>query len=104
LGVETLTIFCPAKLNLFLAVTGRRDDGYHELVSLVSQVSWGDDLEVEIAPTDGQCLIECDDPDIPSDSANLVWRAAESFAARTGYRAVPALVGAVVMPLAPSRA
>lgn len=84
--METLNIFCPAKLNLFLAVTGQRDDGYHELVSLVSQVSWGDDLEVEIAPTDGQRLIECDDPDIPTDSANLVWRAAESFAARTGLR------------------
>jgi len=84
--VETLTIFCPAKLNLFLAVTGRREDGFHELVSLVTQVSWGDDLEVEITPIDGQRLIECNDPDIPTDSANLVWRAAELFTARTGLR------------------
>lgn len=84
--MKALTIFCPAKLNLFLAVTGRRVDGFHELVSLVSQVSWGDDLEVEITSTDGRRLIECNDPDLPTDSANLVWRAAELFAARTGLR------------------
>jgi 4-diphosphocytidyl-2-C-methyl-D-erythritol kinase len=84
--VETLTIFCPAKLNLFLAVTGRRDDGFHELVSLVVQVSWGDDLEVSTMPTDGPPLIECSDPGIPTDSTNLVWRAADAFATRTGLR------------------
>jgi 4-diphosphocytidyl-2-C-methyl-D-erythritol kinase len=84
--VETLNIFCPAKLNLFLAVTERRDDGFHELISLVVQVSWGDDLEVATMPTGDRPLIECSDPGIPTDSKNLIWRAAEVFAARTGLR------------------
>ena len=40
----------PAKLNLYLHVTGRRDDGYHELDSLVAFASVGDRLRVELAP------------------------------------------------------
>lgn len=43
-----LTIFSPAKINLYLHITGRRPDGYHELDSLVSFANIGD--EIRIAP------------------------------------------------------
>jgi 4-diphosphocytidyl-2-C-methyl-D-erythritol kinase len=81
-----MTIFCPAKLNLFLAVTGRQNNGFHDLVSLVSKVSWGDDLVVETLPTEGCRTIECNDPEVPLDASNLVWRAADAFAVRAGVR------------------
>lgn len=74
--------FCPAKLNLFLAVTGRRADGFHELVSVVVPVALGDTLRVE--PAAGFSLA-CDDAAVPVDGANLVLKAAVAFRDATGW-------------------
>ncbi|MEO6875128.1 MAG: 4-(cytidine 5'-diphospho)-2-C-methyl-D-erythritol kinase [Opitutaceae bacterium] len=73
---------CPAKLNLLLAVTGRRADGFHELVSVVTPVGLADTLMVEPAV---EFSLECDDPMVPSDGTNLVLKAAEAFGAATGW-------------------
>lgn len=40
----SLSLLSPAKLNLFLHITGRRDDGYHELQTLFQLLDWGDQL------------------------------------------------------------
>ena len=42
--LPTLTLPAPAKLNLFLHVTGRRADGYHQLQTLFQLLDWGDRL------------------------------------------------------------
>lgn len=75
--MTALSIFAPAKLNLFLAVTGRRADGYHDLVSVVAPLDFGDTLRVEPA---GGLSLECDDPEVPRGEDNLVLKAAEVFA------------------------
>ena len=72
----------PAKLNLLLAVTGRRTDGFHDLLSVVSPVAWGDTLTVRL--TDGDFSLACDDPAAPLDETNLVLRAARAFRAASG--------------------
>ena len=82
-SVKPIVLAAPAKLNLFLAVTGRRADGFHDLVSLVTPVEWGDTLTIEAA-TDFS--LTGDDPAVPSDETNLVLRAARAFAAATGWR------------------
>lgn len=69
----------PAKLNLSLAVTGRRADGFHELVSLVAGVALADTLS--FSPGSAFALT-CDDPTVPADGTNLVLRAAEAYARR----------------------
>mgnify|MGYP001815673386 CR=1 FL=1 len=49
----TDTITCwpaPAKLNLFLHITGRRPDGYHELQTLFQLLDWGDEIQISIRP------------------------------------------------------
>lgn len=74
--VTTLTQFSPAKLNLFLAVTGRRSDGFHDLVSLAAPLTFGDTLQA--APASAFTL-GCDAPDVPLDEGNLILRAARSF-------------------------
>ena len=43
---ETKPWPAPAKLNLFLHVTGRRADGYHELQTLFQLLDWGDELQI----------------------------------------------------------
>ena len=81
--MNSSNFFAPAKLNLFLAVTGRRTDGFHDLISLVVPVAWGDTLRVERA--DGEFSFDCDDPEVPRDETNLVLKAARAFRAASGW-------------------
>lgn len=71
--------FAPAKVNLALHVTGRREDGYHLLDSLVVFAGIGDWLDIDA----GQGLaLSVSGPradGVPTDRSNLVWRAAEAF-------------------------
>jgi 4-diphosphocytidyl-2-C-methyl-D-erythritol kinase len=75
--MDSFSIFAPAKLNLFLAVTGQRSDGFHDLVSVVAPLDFGDTLRIE--PSSGFSLA-CTDPEVPTDSTNLVLKAAAAFA------------------------
>ncbi len=81
-AVTPLELSCPAKLNLCLAVTGRRADGFHELVSVAAQLGLADTLRVE--PAAGFSLT-CDDPAVPADDTNLVLKAAAEFCRATGW-------------------
>jgi 4-diphosphocytidyl-2-C-methyl-D-erythritol kinase len=88
--VDAFSIFAPAKLNLFLAITGRRADGFHDLVSVVSRIDFGDTLRVEaLGPRDAQSAsrfeLACDDPAVPVDESNLVLKAARAFARVSGW-------------------
>jgi 4-diphosphocytidyl-2-C-methyl-D-erythritol kinase len=82
--VGTLKLSAPAKINLFLAVTGARGDGYHDLLSVAAKLTLADTLAVD--PADGGFTLECDTADIPVDGTNLVLKAAGAFAAATGWK------------------
>lgn len=85
--MATLTLFAPAKLNLFLAITGRREDGFHDLVSVVAQLGLGDELTVDTAGVEsGEFTLTCNDPEVPIDDSNLVLKAARAFAAAVGWK------------------
>ncbi len=71
-----LTETAPAKLNLSLAITGRRADGFHELISLVASLELADTLE--FTPS-GEWRLTCDDPSLPVDGSNLVLKAAAAY-------------------------
>lgn len=83
-----VSLFSPAKLNLFLAVTGRRPDGFHDLVSVVAPLDFGDTLEARGRDQGkgSQFTLECDHPEVPVDGSNLVLKAAEAFVAATGWK------------------
>ncbi len=84
MSLANQTIEAPAKINLFLQVTGRRPDGYHELVSLMQKLRLADTLNVQLV--DGAISLTCTDPALPVDDGNLAWRAAEHFFRHTGCR------------------
>ncbi|MBP3674705.1 MAG: 4-(cytidine 5'-diphospho)-2-C-methyl-D-erythritol kinase [Oscillospiraceae bacterium] len=67
-----------AKLNLTLDVLGKRDDGYHDLKSVMQTVSIRDDIEIDIGTGKPWCL-KCDKEDIPTDERNLAWKAAKVY-------------------------
>jgi len=75
----SLTLRSPAKINLFLAITGERDDGFHDLISLVCPLEFGDEVAVEIDPDGIDDRLECDFPGVPTDDRNLALRAVKVF-------------------------
>jgi 4-diphosphocytidyl-2-C-methyl-D-erythritol kinase len=69
----------PCKVNLLLNILGRRSDGFHELETIMQPVNVCDDLIFERRQNGIQLI--CSDKTLPTDSGNLVFRAAESFLA-----------------------
>lgn len=67
-----------AKLNLTLDVLGLRDDGYHDIKSVMQTVSLCDDIVLELN-TGKPWQLTCDETSVPCDSRNLAWKAAECF-------------------------
>ncbi len=70
----------PAKLNLFLHVTGRRPDGYHNLQTLFQLLDWGDDIRIS-ANLSGKIRLTCPKIDL-APQYNLAFKAAEALKAR----------------------
>ena len=74
-----------AKVNLGLYITGRREDGYHELATVFQQVSLCDTLHFAIEEADhiGIDLTVYNNPQVSADENNLVYQAAHSFLQET---------------------
>lgn len=73
---------CPAKINLFLEVTGRRPDGYHRLATLFAKINLYDVLELTADASEKITLeveSEAGSPPISAGEDNLVMRAAREF-------------------------
>ena len=87
----------PAKLNLFLHVTGRRPDGYHELQTLFQLIDLCDTLSIRVTE-DGRIERPEGPPGVVSDS-DLTVRAAKALQAATGCRAGATLRIAKRIPL-----
>lgn len=67
-----------AKLNLTLDVLGKRDDGYHDLQSVMQTISIRDDVEIDIG-TKKPWTLACNMEGIPTDESNLAWKAARIY-------------------------
>lgn len=77
--IEQLSWRCPAKLNLRLAIVGRRDDGYHELISVVAPISLYDRIELRWRPEASAPKLEIVGGGLEPAPDNLVLRAVEAF-------------------------
>ena len=88
-------MFAPAKVNLFLRILGRREDGYHLLDSLMLPVSLCDEIQIwldgavsaERPASSARIRLSCDDPRVPSDETNLAYRAASLLCREAGLTA-----------------
>ncbi len=82
------TVRAHAKINLDLYVVGRRDDGYHELSTLMAPVSLYDTLRMRVEKSEKtQVHITCDCQKIPTDETNLAARAAVAYLSAIGENA-----------------
>lgn len=78
-----LQLRSPAKINLFLRILRRRDDGFHEIATLIQAVDLFDTLS--FAPADKDHF-RCSDGTLPTDEANLVVKAINLFRKKTGTK------------------
>jgi 4-diphosphocytidyl-2-C-methyl-D-erythritol kinase len=72
--LDRLTLQSPAKINLSLEVLKKREDGFHQIRSLMQAVDLFDELILEKRPKD--VVISCDHPGCPADETNLAFKAA----------------------------
>jgi 4-diphosphocytidyl-2-C-methyl-D-erythritol kinase len=74
----------PCKVNLILNILGKRPDGFHELETVMHPVNVFDVLDFARAP--GGVHLTCNDPALPTDAGNLVYRAATLFLQKAEIR------------------
>lgn len=86
--MTTLSALAPAKVNLSLAITGRRPDGYHELESLVVFADAGDQISVAPAAELSLAIEGPFAPQLEAEDDNLVLRAARLFESGQGAEIV----------------
>lgn len=80
-----LDLFSPAKINIFLRVVRRREDGFHDLASLFHVIDLGDDMSFTLLPPGSASdHLTCNVPDVPTDESNLVIKALNLFRKKTG--------------------
>jgi 4-diphosphocytidyl-2-C-methyl-D-erythritol kinase len=72
----------PCKVNLLLNILGRRADGFHELETIFQPVNLCDELTFE--KTGAEIRLSCSEKSLPTDSGNLIVRAAQKFFAAAG--------------------
>jgi 4-diphosphocytidyl-2-C-methyl-D-erythritol kinase len=79
---ESVQVRAPAKINLSFRIARKREDGFHEIETLMAPISLADELEIVRA---GRGIdFACDESSLPSDTNNLVVRAAQRFFDCTG--------------------
>lgn len=81
-GREAVCI-SPAKVNLYLYVTGKRPDGYHDLETLMCPLSLHDTVHLRFGVR--ETAVVCDHPDVPDGPGNIAWKAARKFFDATGH-------------------
>ncbi len=85
--LESMQLRAPAKINLSFRILGRREDGFHEVETLMAPVSLFDVITISRTASDIAIAFTCDDPSLPIGDDNLVVRAARALVEATSSRA-----------------
>lgn len=85
--MKSIRIQCPAKINLNLKVVNKRKDGFHNIESVMQTISLFDYLNISITNSaQNEIILSGNSNEIPYDSANLVYKAAQLFLDYTGIK------------------
>src|SRR4029450_592447 len=77
--MQRMQLLAPAKINLSLKIIGQRNDGFHELDTLIAPISLYDEIRIDKARPGKGIEFRCDDPSVPQGDENLAVRAAKTF-------------------------
>jgi len=82
-----MSLFSPAKINLFLRIIRKREDGFHDLASLFQTIGFGDYLHIKKLGSDAEDdVLTCNMDGVPTDRTNLVMRAVDLVREKTGIQ------------------
>ncbi|XP_022147682.1 4-diphosphocytidyl-2-C-methyl-D-erythritol kinase, chloroplastic [Momordica charantia] len=81
--LSRLTLFSPCKINVFLRITKKREDGYHDLASLFHVISLGDTIKFSLSPSKKDRL-STNVSGVPLDDKNLIIKALNLYRKKTG--------------------
>ncbi len=81
-----MQVIAPAKINLSLRILDRRNDGFHQIETLITPISLHDEITIEKAKCASGIQFDCDDPSLPTGAENIVVRAAKSFFTATNLK------------------
>ncbi|XP_074295769.1 4-diphosphocytidyl-2-C-methyl-D-erythritol kinase, chloroplastic [Silene latifolia] len=84
-GLVRLTLFSPCKVNVFLRITRKREDGFHDLASLFHVISLGDKIKFSLSPSKTKDSLSTNVAGVPLDDRNLIIKALNLFRRKTGY-------------------
>ena len=85
LKMRNISVKCPAKINLTLEVVNKREDGYHNIKSIMQLISLYDYIDITAENSyEKEIILSGNNPEIPYDNRNLVYKAAELFMETTG--------------------
>jgi len=81
---NVISLKAPAKVNLFLEILGKRDDGFHEIETIMQEIDLADSLQFE--ETQEGVTLECNNKNIPANQDNLVCKAANLILEECGIK------------------
>lgn len=99
--MQDIRLRAHAKINLYLDVVGKREDGYHDLETIFHSIDLHDDVVIRKQDKKG-IAIRCEHPGVPSDYRNLAYRAAQCLSDEVGgiggvaidiYKRIPVAAG-----------
>lgn len=86
--MKSIKVRCPAKINLTLEIVNKREDGFHNIKSVMQMINLYDFLTIEAKfGSENNITLSGNSNDIPYDKSNLVYKAAELFLNKIGQRA-----------------
>lgn len=85
--IDSIKIKCPAKINLTLEIVNRREDGFHNIKSIMQMISLFDYLHISIKESESKKIVLTGNSDkIPYDNTNLVYKAVELYLKKSGIK------------------
>lgn len=89
--MKSVTVKCPAKINLTLEIVNRREDGFHNIKSIMQMVDLYDTLTISVSENShNEIILNGNSDEIPYNEKNLVYKAADLFFKESGIEGVKA--------------
>lgn len=80
----SVVLSAPAKINLWLKVLGKREDGFHAVETRMCPISIADEVSIQALPEGAETRLTCSDASLPVNESNLALKALRAFEQRTG--------------------